>query len=464
MSILRGTYSTRLIIDDEYDEMWGDYEGLQDKHFFYENDSIEHSPGVPSREDRHILVVQGNKIISFNTQTYVEGEDVDENGNKVWKNVDECSENEVVAMDEYRSQTRYIVTEYDMDTLMKKEYIMGGEVQETPIEGLLDTPSYIEEQLDDEVMHKKCSKERVLKILKVNGDLYGALPTHLKKDRDIVLEAARNKGIRYIDVPENLKMDLEIVNTLVEKRPFSTYPKLPEQFLKNKDMLMYALKSINKKRVDDVDNVAKILRSTLVDLNANPDIVEYAMSIDPSAVEFEPFEKRNNKEYMKKMLEKDGRLIRFASDELKKDKELTMLALVNNYDAYDYISEEYKQDKDVVAMSFNIENNVLMDYKGSNSVVVIPEGVRKIGWNSFVMNETIEKVILPNSVEEIEADAFVICKNLKEIVIPKTIKQIAYYAFSECDSLKLEMWAFKKMEESRPGAYFRNEDESELPF
>ena len=68
-------------------------------------------------------------------------------------------------------------------------------------------------------------------------------------------------------------------------------------------------------------------------------------------------------------------------------------------------------------------NNVLSRYKGSESVVMIPDGVGKI--DDFVFaddiepNETITKIVIPDSVTEISAYAFAWCKALKEIIISR---------------------------------------------
>ena len=83
--------------------------------------------------------------------------------------------------------------------------------------------------------------------------------------------------------------------------------------------------------------------------------------------------------------------------------------------------------------------NVLRRYKGSESVVMIPDGVGKI--DDFVFaddiepNETITKIVIPDSVTEISAYAFAWCKALKEIEFPKNLKKFAVN-FSHCPSVE----------------------------
>ena len=75
--------------------------------------------------------------------------------------------------------------------------------------------------------------------------------------------------------------------------------------------------------------------------------------------------------------------------------------------------------------------NVLRRYKGSESVVMIPDGVGKI--DDFVFaddiepNETITKIVIPDSVTEISAYAFAWCKALKEMFVSFYLKMILIF-------------------------------------
>lgn len=65
----------------------------------------------------------------------------------------------------------------------------------------------------------------------------------------------------------------------------------------------------------------------------------------------------------------------------------------------------------------------------------IPETVKKINTNAFLMNRNLKKIILPKALTKIEDNAFASCKKLKEITIPKKIQTIRWCAFANCRKL-----------------------------
>lgn len=77
------------------------------------------------------------------------------------------------------------------------------------------------------------------------------------------------------------------------------------------------------------------------------------------------------------------------------------------------------------------ENGVLMEYKGEDKVVVVPDGVKEIGAEVFCGNREMEKIVLPDRVTRIGAEAFLWCDNLK-IVEAKALKVIGAEAFFGC--------------------------------
>ena len=83
--------------------------------------------------------------------------------------------------------------------------------------------------------------------------------------------------------------------------------------------------------------------------------------------------------------------------------------------------------------------NVLRRYKGSDSVVVIPDSVNVISDNIFAddieSNDFVEKIIIPDSVTEISSNAFAWCIGLEEIVFPKTLKEFNVN-FDSCPSIE----------------------------
>lgn len=85
-------------------------------------------------------------------------------------------------------------------------------------------------------------------------------------------------------------------------------------------------------------------------------------------------------------------------------------------------------------MSFRIENGVLVRYIGTDTHVVIPDGVIRIGEGAFDGSDIID-VTIPDGVEYIGARAFRYCRNLTSISIPGSVTYIGEFAFSNCSSL-----------------------------
>ena len=108
---------------------------------------------------------------------------------------------------------------------------------------------------------------------------------------------------------------------------------------------------------------------------------------------------------------------------------------------------------------FVIEKGVLTEYKGSDAVVTVPEGVTEIGYEAFFrvarkMTEVrlpqsltkigdsgfwgctaLTTIHIPAGVTEIGENAFASCQGLTELIIPDTVKTVGGYAFMDCRSL-----------------------------
>ncbi len=79
-----------------------------------------------------------------------------------------------------------------------------------------------------------------------------------------------------------------------------------------------------------------------------------------------------------------------------------------------------------------VGDGILLAYRGSNSVISIPAGVKKIGADALADHKGLTKVILPDSVEEIGEGAFAGCSNLTAFEGGNGLKKIKDRAFAGC--------------------------------
>jgi hypothetical protein len=82
---------------------------------------------------------------------------------------------------------------------------------------------------------------------------------------------------------------------------------------------------------------------------------------------------------------------------------------------------------------FFIINGTLLEYLGQESTVIIPESVRKIGYNLFYKNDIITEVIFPDGITHLE-NTFLFCNNLISIVIPDSVTCISNEFLFKCES------------------------------
>ncbi len=81
------------------------------------------------------------------------------------------------------------------------------------------------------------------------------------------------------------------------------------------------------------------------------------------------------------------------------------------------------------------ENGELIRYRGFAKNVVIPDGVKGIGYRAFENDTIMESVSIPNSVTYIGYYAFSGCTGLKNVIIPDSVNDIGEDAFSYCENL-----------------------------
>lgn len=67
---------------------------------------------------------------------------------------------------------------------------------------------------------------------------------------------------------------------------------------------------------------------------------------------------------------------------------------------------------------FIIKNGVLKQYTGSDTHVIIPDGVTNIAFGAFECCEQLKDVHIPHTVKEIDSGAFRRCENINNIRLP----------------------------------------------
>ncbi len=76
-----------------------------------------------------------------------------------------------------------------------------------------------------------------------------------------------------------------------------------------------------------------------------------------------------------------------------------------------------------------IEGDVLVKYRGKESVVTVPYGIRRVAPLAF-KEQGVVKVTLPETVRELDTGAFHRCGRLKEVVLNEGLTRIGRLAFS----------------------------------
>lgn len=96
-------------------------------------------------------------------------------------------------------------------------------------------------------------------------------------------------------------------------------------------------------------------------------------------------------------------------------------------------SEAYVIDNKIL---YSADRTRLVSCLTDTAMVIVPKTVRVIGSLAFTRRAKLKKVQLPDGLERIGRDSFSDCDALEEVVIPASVKTIAPYAFGGCESLK----------------------------
>lgn len=83
-----------------------------------------------------------------------------------------------------------------------------------------------------------------------------------------------------------------------------------------------------------------------------------------------------------------------------------------------------------------IINNTLIEYRGNDTEITIPENITAIGYGAFENCSFITKVKLPIGLKEIGNSAFAGCSGLTEIVLPISVARVGAYSFGDCSRLE----------------------------
>lgn len=186
----------------------------------------------------------------------------------------------------------------------------------------------------------------------------------------------------------------------------------------------------------DCLNDSKLLRAVLLDTcpNLNKGLLNVITTIAKSSI----FNELRNLQYCEPSTEQ--RWIDILIDEYGFSKALVQSALSVWCSVF---------------FQFVIKNGVLVEYRGQEDSVIIPEGVTRIHEGTFKTPNTIRSITIPNSLREIDGWAFVGCDSLKEVHISNLANWCAIsFGTNEYDDDPEDKWDFVKT--ANPLSYAHN--------
>lgn len=96
------------------------------------------------------------------------------------------------------------------------------------------------------------------------------------------------------------------------------------------------------------------------------------------------------------------------------------------------------QNDDGKLDDFDIVEDELVFYHGTDAVVYVPEGITTIGASAFWNNTYVEEVVLPTTLQRLGGDCFYYCKHLKKVNIPSKVWIMGNDPFAGCPNLVID--------------------------
>lgn len=112
----------------------------------------------------------------------------------------------------------------------------------------------------------------------------------------------------------------------------------------------------------------------------------------------------------------------------------------NGLDSFDFSALENEASKQLkeqeMLADFEVEDGVIIKYKGNGGKITIPACIRSIGKDAFKENNDITEVVIEDGVEMIDEFAFSCNTALRQVTIPNSVTRIAHHAFASCRALE----------------------------
>jgi len=118
----------------------------------------------------------------------------------------------------------------------------------------------------------------------------------------------------------------------------------------------------------------------------------------------------------------------FSYPNMMDDMNYIRILRANNYlSLYEEVDSQFVDD----TLNFDIDEGLLIEYKGNQPVVVIPETVQYIDQQAFSSNQTMKALVIPSSVTFVDNNAFEYCPQLSGVYFPNSVIKLGENMFKE---------------------------------